>query len=439
MNPILAIFNNEPALIEPSMQAVFESCVQKTSDFIATMESKGVQVTAAAGSEGFWFPEDDWRQAYRPYKVANGILSIPVEGVLLNKFPWAIGWATGYEYIQQAMLRGMADDQVKGIALIIDSPGGMVSGNFDLVDRMYAMRGTKPIKAFASDAAYSAAYSIASAADRISVSRSGGVGSIGVVTTHVDVSAALDAAGIKVTFIFAGKHKVDGNAYEPLPADVRKKIQGRIDALYSDFVTIVARNRDMDEKAVRATEAETFMASEAIKNGLADEAGAFEDAFAAFTANVNSNEEDSAMADNPKAQITEEALAAAETAAKAAGYAEGETAGHAAAMTRINAIIGSDEGKKRPTAALNAALKTKMSADEAAAFLATLPEEGKPEAKPTGAGAPTGMFTESMDKTKNPGVGAAGGDDDEDDEQAKVAARSALIRSAGLPGFKSKE
>ena len=50
----------------------------------------------------------------------------------------------------------------------------------------------------------------------------------------------------------------------------------------------------MDEKAVRGTEAEVFMASEAIKNGLADEAGAFDDAFAAFTAKVNSNEEDAA-------------------------------------------------------------------------------------------------------------------------------------------------
>lgn len=437
MNPFLAIFNNEPALLEPSMQAVFEACVQKTGEFAAMMEAKGVQVAAAAGSEGFWFPEGDWRQAYRPYKVANGILSIPVEGVLLNKFPWAIGYATGYEYIHQAMLRGMADDSVKGIALVIDSPGGMVSGNFDLVDRMFAMRGEKPIKAFASDSAYSAAYSIASAADKISVSRSGGVGSIGVVTTHVDYSGALAEAGIKVTFIFAGKHKVDGNSYEPLPEDVRSKIQGRIDALYADFVSIVARNRDMDEKAVRATEADTFMASEAIENGLADETGAFEDAFAAFTANVNSNEEDSAMADQTKAQITEEALVAAEAAAKSAGFAEGEAKGYEAAMTRINAIIGSDEGKKRPTAALNAALKTTMKVEEATAFLATLAEEGKPEAKPQGAGAPAGMFSESMDKSKNPNVTADGGEENE--EQAKVAGRSALIRSSGLPGFKSKE
>lgn len=435
MNPILAQFNNEPALIEPSMQAVFESCIHKTALFVNTLEAKGHKEMAA----GFWFSEDDWRASYRPYSVSNGVLMIPVSGVLLNKFPWAIGYATGYEYIFEAMKRGMDDDDVKGIALVIDSPGGMVSGNFDLVDKMFAMRGDKPIKAFANDSAYSAAYSIASAADKISVSRSGGVGSIGVVTTHVDYSAALEEAGIKVTFIYAGKHKVDGNPYAPLPDDVRTKIQARIDALYSDFVSIVARNRDMDEKAVRATEAETFMASEAIKNGLADEAGSFEDAFAAFAANVNSNQEDDDMAENSKAQITEEAHTAGIEAAKAAGYSEGEAAGYTAAMTRINAIIGSDEAKKRPNAAMNAALKTSMKVEEATAFLATLAEEGKVEAaKPQGAGAPAGMLAAAMENSQNPNIGADGGAG-HTDEDAKVAERSALLRSSGIPGFKSKE
>jgi len=436
VNPILAQFNNEPALIERSMQATFEACVAKTGEFVAKLDAKG-HVDMA--SNGFWFADDDWRAAYRPYRVANGILTVPVAGVLLNKFPWAIGWATGYEYIYEAMKRGMKDDDVKGIALLIDSPGGMVSGNFDLVDRMFAMRGEKPIMAFASDSAYSAAYSIASAADKISVSRSGGVGSIGVVTLHVDYSQMLENQGIKVTFIFAGKHKVDGNAYEPLPADVREKIQARIDGLYSEFVSIVARNRNMDEKAVRATEADTFMASEAIANGLADEAGSFDDAFAAFAANVNSNQEDSAMADQNKAQITEEALAEAVATATAAGKAAGVTEGYGNAMTRINAIIGSDAAKTRPNAALNAALKTTMSVEEASAFLATLAEETKQATAPKGAGAPQGMFEDAMGKSKNPQVGAEEGNGDDDDKQDKAAARSALIRSAGLPGFKSKE
>ena len=133
------------------------------------------------------------------------------------------------------------------------------------------------------ESAYSAGYSIASAADRIVVSRTGGVGSIGgVVTSHTDRSAALAAAGLKITFIHAGKHKVDGNAAEPLSSGARARIQARIDGLMAIFVAAVVRNRSLSEEAVRATEALTFTATAAVENGLADEIGSLDEAVSAF-------------------------------------------------------------------------------------------------------------------------------------------------------------
>lgn len=428
MNPILARFQHEPALLGETSRAWFESCVTGAVNALARMDEP------LMSDDSFWFSEEDYRSAYRPYRVKNGILQIPVKGVLLNAFPWALGqWATGYEYIEAAMKRGMDDSEVKGIALMIDSPGGMVAGNFDLVDAIYAMRGKKPIKAFASDAAYSAAYSIASAADSITVTRSGGVGSVGVVTMHVDMSKALDEAGYKITFIFAGKHKVDGNSYEPLPEGVRARIQERVDSLYSEFVGIVARNRGMEESAVRKTEAAVFNAREALAIGFADSIGRTEDEITAFVANVNSTEEDDEMAAENQAQITQEA----HDAAVATARVEGEKSGAAAALTRINGIIGSDAGKARPKAALNAALKTSMSVEEATAFLAELPEE-KAEASAPVAPAPAGVgaqvFDAAMDKTKNPAVGAGDG-------AVTEITHGQLASIYGLPGFKqpSKE
>ena len=432
MNAILARFQDEPSLVEPSMQATFEACVAHAAEAQQKLDAEPM------ASDDFWFAATDWRSQYRPYVVKGGVLQIPVKGVLLNNFPWQDGgYATGYEYIIAAMRRGMDDDEVKGIALLINSPGGVVAGNFELADAMFAMRGNKPVKAFAADSAYSAAYSIASTADSISVSRSGGVGSVGVVTMHADYSEAMKERGIKITFIYAGKHKVDGNPYQPLPEDVRNRMQARIDALYSDFVSLVARNRDMDEKAVRKTEAATFMATEAVENGLADEVASFEDAFAAFTAKVNSNDEETVMAENQKAHITEEALATAVASARAEGMAEGEKHGAVAAMTRIKAIIESDEGKKRPSAALNAALKTSMSADEATSFLSTLAEEKTEAAAPAPAGAGVGaqVFTAAMNGTQNPQVGAGEG---QQNAKSKLDEDSALIRSFGLPGFKQQ-
>src|SRR5699024_6624417 len=113
----------------------------------------------------FWFQDDDWRSSLRPYVVRDGVLQIPVKGVLLHNFPYQFGsWATGYTYIQRAFERGLDDDQVKGIALVVDSPGGEVAGNFDLVDKMYERRDEKPVRAYAAEMALSAAYSIASVA-----------------------------------------------------------------------------------------------------------------------------------------------------------------------------------------------------------------------------------------------------------------------------------
>lgn len=410
LNPILARFQNEPTLVAAGSKPWFEACVASAAATLMRVES--VQDTPQMADD-FWFHPSDWRAAYRPYTVKDGILHIPVKGVLLNDFGYALGsWATGYTYIQKAFDRGMGDPDVRGIALIIDSPGGMVAGNFDLVDRIYARRGEKPIAAFAHEAAYSAAYSLGSAADpgRFYVARTGGVGSIGVVTTHIDASKRVAEDGYVVTFIHAGAHKVDGNAYEPLPAEVQARIQERIDALYAIFVTTVSRNRGLAEEAVRATEAATFMAPEALSNGLADHIGSIDDALADFSASLNLNSGDENMADITQADH-DTALAAVRTeaaSAQAAAVAEARKAEKA----RVAGITGCDEAKGRETMANHLAMNTDMSVEDAQALLATAPKtEPKGEAPLAGAGKK--IFDAAMGNTDNPDLNE--GDEDADD------------------------
>ena len=298
-HPWLARFSDlEPVLVAPHLRDRFESS-------LLALDSRQQQELTAAhaaaqGGDDFWTEFGAYTKRLRPYVVIDGVLRIPVKGVLLNGFPYQFfDFATGYEYIGKALDRGMADPDVRGIALVIDSPGGMVAGNFDLVDRIHAARAQKPIRAFAAEAAYSAAYSIASAAQQLVVARTGGIGSIGVVTSHIDMSKALDDAGYKITFIHAGKHKVDGNPYEALPDDVKARIQSRVDGLYAIFVDTVARNRNLDAAAVRATEALTFTATEAIDCGLADSIGSLDGALADFTASLNNPDTGDETMSNP--------------------------------------------------------------------------------------------------------------------------------------------
>lgn len=433
INPFMARFQNQVAMIEEGRAEWLQSC-------LAQVAEKSSDLDALAAVEQFWFDPDDTRSYYRPYKVKDGVLMIPVRGVLLNNFPYALGdWATGYEYIWQAAKRGAEDSNVKGIAFVIDSGGGMVAGNFDLNDRLYSLRGSKPMHSFANEHAYSAAYSIATCADKITVARTGGVGSIGVVVVHMEMSKMLESYGITTTIIRSKPGKMEGNSYEQLSEGALTRIQERVDEFHNDFAALVARNRGLSVEAVDETGALTFMPQQAIDNGLADEVGNFDDAFSAFVASFNPKE-DEPMADYTKAQHDEllsKAVADATATAKAEGMKEGREAGlsegAAAERNRITAIVGSEEGKKRPKAAMKMATNEKLLALDAEAIgdlLADMAVETQGSETQTGPGAPKGMLKDAMGNPKNQPNITVETDDDEDDKKPTRAEKAAAMVKA---------
>jgi signal peptide peptidase SppA len=240
--------------------------------------------------------DDDWGDNSAPgrnprhgYEVVGGVAIVQVCGTLVQKLGTLRPYSgmTGYDGIRQNFMTAMADPDVKAIMLDIDSPGGEVSGCFDLVDAIYKARGTKPIWSILNESAYSAAYAIASAADRIVVPRTGGVGSIGVIWMHMDWSKALTSAGFKVTFITYGDLKADGHPEIPLSEDARKRFQDDITTMGELFVSTVARNRNISAKAVRDTQAATYLGAAGVSQGLADEVMAPDAAFRALLAEIN--------------------------------------------------------------------------------------------------------------------------------------------------------
>ncbi len=230
---------------------------------------------------------NDWRQqGEAPYPVVDGIAVIEIAGVLVYRGAW-IGESSGqtsYEGIAAQIEAAASDPAVRGVALEIDSFGGEVAGVFDLADRIRGLRQNKPVWAFVAEHAFSAGYALASQADRILLPRTGAVGSIGVVVMHADLSGQLDQDGMRVTLIHSGRHKVDGNPYEPLPAEVQGDIQREIDMLRFLFAETVAAGRAgrLSQKAALATEAATYRGADAVIAGLADEVTNLARGFAAF-------------------------------------------------------------------------------------------------------------------------------------------------------------
>lgn len=215
------------------------------------------------------------------YDVIEGVAVIPIQGTLVQKLGTLRPYSgmTGYDGIRASFLTAMNDDAVNGICFDIDSPGGEVAGCFDLVDEIYAARGAKPIWSILSENAYSAAYALASAADRIIVPRTGGVGSIGVIVMHVDWSQRIKSDGVQVTIITFGSRKAESNPYEALSEEAKKAIQSDVDEMGRLFVSTVSRNRGIAERTIRDTEAACFLAADGVQLGLADQVASPDVAF----------------------------------------------------------------------------------------------------------------------------------------------------------------
>ncbi len=219
-------------------------------------------------------------------QIVEGIAVLPVLGTLVRRSSY-IGAASGltsYHDIEAMAEAAFADPMVKAVLLEIDSSGGEAGGVFDLAQRLRTLAQTsgKPLWAIADEAALSAAYAIACAADRLWLTRTAEVGSIGVVAVHVDESVADAKAGLNYTFLHAGAHKVDGHPHAPLPAPVAADIQSDIEQLHDQFLALVAGFRRLTPDVVRATEARVYRGEAAIQAGLADQLGTTREALTAL-------------------------------------------------------------------------------------------------------------------------------------------------------------
>ena len=386
---------NEPWLLSPTFTGL--PAIIRGMLGAANLDSRAAVEDTAARFGGQIEP-------MKPYVMAGAGAVIPVHGTLLNRFSGAWGFVTGYDYIRTAYTSALGDSAVRGIVFDVNSPGGDAQGCFELCDVIRAGRKVKPSLALVNANAMSGAYAIASAAGKIVAVPSSRVGSVGVVTMHVDYSKALDDAGMKVTFIFAGDHKVDGNPYEPLPKSVKNAIQSRVESSYAAFVGQVARNRGIDEDDVRGTEAAVFDARQALEIGFIDQ---IEDATTAFTAFAQSvsphNREISQMTtktdEDQTAELAAPAAAVSEpVAATPAAPVIDQAALIAAERERISAILCCEEATGRTALATHFALKTTLSLEDARAALAAAPTEG--------AKGSASAFLAAMDGSDHPEVGA---------------------------------
>jgi len=223
-------------------------------------------------------------------EAAGPIAVIPLYGPIVPRASMftRVSGLSSVEDTRARFRAALADENVQAIVLDIDSPGGAVDLIPELADEIRAARGAKPIVAVANTWAASGAYWLASQADRIVVTPSGEVGSIGVISAHEDLTGANALKGIKTTEVTAGKYKAELSPFRPLTDEARQALQEKIDGYYDMFVAAVAAGRGVSEDTVRSQfgEGRMVMAKTAVSLGMADEIDTLEGTIARLGAQL---------------------------------------------------------------------------------------------------------------------------------------------------------
>lgn len=276
---ILNAFLETPWGILPQKLAVLEAIVAR---HVAGEKLDAEEIQAAING------------APRPQeRTINQVAVLPLFGVLIPRADMMseVSGATSVEKFSARFDALLNDPAIDAIILDVNSPGGQVGGVQEVSEKLFTARGKKPIVAVANHLAASAAYWIATAADELVVSPSAQVGSIGVFAAHEDISKALEQEGVKISLVSAGKHKVEGNPYEPLSDEARATIQTRVNEVYETFIADVARNRHVNPDQVRNGfgQGRVVSAQQAVEYGMADRIGTMEETIARFFGDVNIN------------------------------------------------------------------------------------------------------------------------------------------------------
>lgn len=197
---------------------------------------------------------------------------------------------TGTEDIGNALQMALADETVSQILMHFDTPGGSVFGVGELGAAIMAGRAQKPIIGLADSMAASAGYWLLSQCSEAYVTPGGMVGSIGVYGAHQDISKALEAEGVNITLVSAGKYKVEGSPYAPLGEEARSSMQESIDGYYGMFTKAVAKGRGVGVDQVRSGmgEGRVLQADAALKAGMVDGVATFSDVVRKMSRNQQS-------------------------------------------------------------------------------------------------------------------------------------------------------
>lgn len=297
------------ALLGTAALAICEDALPTLASALPQQEPPASQAMLALAGAGVAIERGE------RYAIHRGVAYVPVRGILSPNSEilerW-LGWST-YHGLIDTMGALAASDEVRGVVMFLDTPGGAVMGIQGAVEAIKACAAVKPVHGFVHPLAASAGYWLASPCTEIILSPGSWVGSVGTMLRGYQPVQPGDSG--YQDYIFTSQNA--GAKRPDLSTDEgRALVMDRLNAMETEFHAAVAEGRkiSVEELKVRlsrsdntANGGDVFWGQDAVERGLAD---GVEDV-AAFMARI------SGLYMPPKAQQRSRAYLARAAAAKA--------------------------------------------------------------------------------------------------------------------------
>lgn len=229
------------------------------------------------------FPDltEVWSWGSGTVKVAR----IAVEGVILRETESGL-FSTPMNMVDSVLAQiraAQADDAVRAILLEVDSPGGGITASDEIYRALLGFRDSaedRVVVVFMRDLAASGGYYVAMAGDWLIAQPTTVLGSIGVIMQSLNVKGLSEKIGVTDVTIKSGANKDLLNPFNDVDPAQRKLLQDMIDAMYEQFLAIVHESRSEIPEAElrRLADGRLFVGPQALKLGLVDQIGFWEDA-----------------------------------------------------------------------------------------------------------------------------------------------------------------
>lgn len=204
----------------------------------------------------------------------NKILRIPVEGAIMEN--------SMVTDVVNSFKKASEDKDIKAVILEVDSPGGGITACDRIYNEIKRYRDANPnvpMVVSMKNIATSGGYYVSMLADKIIANPTSITGSIGVIMYLINVEGLYEKIGLSDVVIKSGAKKDMGLWSRKMTDDEKTIFHDMIMEMYDRFVGIVAKNRKAidHEMLLKLADGRAYTGEQALKNGLVDKLGDFED------------------------------------------------------------------------------------------------------------------------------------------------------------------